>query len=90
MVSQQLIPRKGSPGRVAALEVLINTAAVANLIRQGKIDQWNSRCRRGRRSACAPWTPRSSSPYDQGLITGLSAYEKAINKAKFEPLRELG
>ena len=25
---------------------------------------------------------------DQGLISGRSAYEKSINKAKFEPLRE--
>ena len=27
--------------------------------------------------------------YDQGLISGRSAFEKAINKGKFEPLREL-
>ena len=27
--------------------------------------------------------------YEQGLITGRSAFEKAINKGKFEPLREL-
>jgi twitching motility protein PilT len=39
VVSQQLLPKKGKPGRVAALEVLINTPAVANLIRQGKLDQ---------------------------------------------------
>ena len=42
VVSQQLISRKGSPGRVAALELLINTPAAANLIRQGKIDQLES------------------------------------------------
>ena len=39
VVSQQLLPTKGKPGRIAALEVLINTSAVANLIRQGKLDQ---------------------------------------------------
>ena len=39
VVSQQLLPTKGKPGRIAALEVLINTTAVANLIRQGKLDQ---------------------------------------------------
>ena len=39
VISQQLLPTKGKPGRVAALEILINTAAVANLIRQGKLDQ---------------------------------------------------
>jgi hypothetical protein len=26
--------------------------------------------------------------FDQGLISGRAAYEKSINKAKFEPLRE--
>ena len=39
VVSQQLLPAKQNAGRVAALEVLINTSAVANLIRQGKLDQ---------------------------------------------------
>ena len=39
VVSQQLIPTAGGQGRVAALEILINTPAVANLIRQGKMDQ---------------------------------------------------
>ena len=39
VISQQLVPRKGEPGLVAALEILVNTPAVANLIRQGKLDQ---------------------------------------------------
>ena len=39
VVSQQLIPKADKQGRVAALEILINTPAVANLIRQGKMDQ---------------------------------------------------
>ena len=37
--SQQLIPRADKRGRIAALEILINTPAVSNLIRQGKLDQ---------------------------------------------------
>ena len=39
VVSQQLIQRADKRGRVAALEILINTPAVSNLIRQGKLDQ---------------------------------------------------
>jgi twitching motility protein PilT len=39
VVSQQLLPTKQQAGRIAALEILINTPAVANLIRQGKLDQ---------------------------------------------------
>jgi twitching motility protein PilT len=39
VVSQQLLQRSDKSGRVAALEIMINTPAVANLIRQGKLDQ---------------------------------------------------
>jgi twitching motility protein PilT len=39
VVSQQLLKKKDGTGRVAALEILINTPAVANLIRQGKLEQ---------------------------------------------------
>lgn len=38
VISQQLIKRKGG-GRIAAREILINTPAVANLIRENKIAQ---------------------------------------------------
>lgn len=38
IISQQLLPRAGG-GRVAARELLINTPAVANLIRENKIPQ---------------------------------------------------
>ena len=48
VVSQQLLPTKGKPGRVAALEVLINTPAVANLIRQGKLDQLETAMQKSR------------------------------------------
>ena len=34
--SQQLVPRKDGTGRVMALELLVNNAAVANCIREGK------------------------------------------------------
>jgi len=36
VISQQLIPTKDGKGRVAAVEVLISTPAVKNLIREGK------------------------------------------------------
>ena len=39
VISQQLLPTIDKPGRVAALEIMINTSAVANIIRQGKLDQ---------------------------------------------------
>lgn len=39
VVAQTLFTRRDKPGRVAAFEVLINTFAVANLIREGKTFQ---------------------------------------------------
>ena len=89
VVSQQLITRKGSPGRVAALEVLINTPAAANLIRQGKIDQLESTMQSSAAAGMRTMDSAIEQLYDQGLISGRSAFEKAINKGKFEPLREL-
>lgn len=39
IISQRLFPRAQKNGRIAATEILINNAAVANLIRNGKIHQ---------------------------------------------------
>ncbi len=36
VLSQQLVPKKDGTGRVMALEMLVNTAAIANCIREGK------------------------------------------------------
>jgi twitching motility protein PilT len=88
VVSQQLVSRKGSPGRVAALEVLINTPAAANLIRQGKIDQLESTMQSGAAAGMRTMDSAIDQLLEQGLISGRSAYEKSINKAKFEPIRE--
>src|SRR5579863_3736391 len=39
VLSQQLLPRMGAPGRVLALEVLIPNPAIRNLIREDKVHQ---------------------------------------------------
>lgn len=39
VVAQTLFPRADKPGRVAAIEILVNTHAVGNLIREGKTFQ---------------------------------------------------
>jgi twitching motility protein PilT len=41
IISQQLVPKKGG-GRAAVREVLVNTPAIANLIREGKVQQINT------------------------------------------------
>ncbi|TMC25673.1 MAG: type IV pilus twitching motility protein PilT [Chloroflexi bacterium] len=39
VIYQQLLPRRDGPGRVAAFEILLNTIAVQNLIKEGKTRQ---------------------------------------------------
>jgi twitching motility protein PilT len=39
IVSQKLVPKKDGTGRLAAMEILNNNYAIANLIRTGKIEQ---------------------------------------------------
>ena len=89
VVSQQLISRKGTPGRVAAIEVLINTPAVSNLIRQGKIDQLETAMQSGTSLGMRTMDVAIQQLLDAGAISGRSAYEKAINKTKFEEGKEL-
>jgi twitching motility protein PilT len=48
VIAQTLLPKKGGGGRVAAYEVLFNTKAVANLIREGKTFQIPSSMQTGR------------------------------------------
>jgi twitching motility protein PilT len=90
VVSQQLIPKADKKGRVAALEILINTPAIANLIRQGKMDQLENGMQTGAGSGMRLMDAAIQALLDQQIITGKEAYKKAINKARFEPLREAG
>ena len=88
VVSQQLIPKADKKGRVAALEILINTPAIANLIRQGKMDQLENGMQTGSASGMRLMDAAIQSLLDQRIISGKEAYKKAINKSRFEALRE--
>jgi twitching motility protein PilT len=90
VVSQQLLKRADGGGRVAALEILINTSATANLIRQGKLDQLENTMQSGAQYGMRTMDSAIQQLLDAGAITGAEAYRKAINKAKFEPLKNQG
>ncbi|GEJ55667.1 type IV pilus twitching motility protein PilT [Anaeromyxobacter diazotrophicus] len=47
VLTQNLIPRAGAPGRVLALEVMIPNAAIRNLIREDKVHQIYSQMQMG-------------------------------------------
>ena len=88
VVSQQLIPRADKQGRLAALEVLINTPAVANLIRQGKMDQLENAIQSGGALGMRTMDSAIQQLLDSGQISGRDAYKKAINKSRFEQHKE--
>jgi twitching motility protein PilT len=88
VVSQQLIPKADKQGRVAALEILVNTPAVANLIRQGKMDQLENAMQSGSAVGMRLMDTAIQALMDQRQITGKEAFKKAINKSRFEQFRE--
>jgi twitching motility protein PilT len=88
VVSQQLIPKADKQGRVAALEILINTPAVSNLIRQGKLDQLENAMQSGAATGMRLMDTAIQGLLDSRQISGKDAYKKAINKSKFEQFKE--
>jgi twitching motility protein PilT len=90
VISQQLIRRADKRGRVAALEVMINTPAVSNLIRQGKLDQLENTMQSGGQHGMRTMDSAIQELLDKGVITGRSAYEKSANKQRFEQLKDMG
>jgi twitching motility protein PilT len=87
VISQQLLPRKGQAGRVAALEILVNTPAVANLIRQGKIDQLENSMQSGAALGMRTMDMAIQQLLDGAMVSGREAFRKAINKQRFESVR---
>lgn len=89
VVSQQLLPTCNKPGRAAALEIMINTPAVANLIRQGKLDQLETAMQSGGGIGMKTMDNALLELVDKGLVSGNEAYQQANNKHKFEQLKDI-
>ena len=89
VVSQQLLPTTHRPGRAAALEVMINTPAVANLIRQGKLDQLETAIQSGGRIGMKTMDNALMELVEKGWVSGLEAYQQANNKHKFEKVKDI-
>jgi twitching motility protein PilT len=88
VISQQLLQRADGGGRVAALEILVNTPAVANLIRQGKLDQLETTMQSGGSFGMRTMDSAIQALLESKQVTGKEAFKKAINKAKFEAVRD--
>jgi twitching motility protein PilT len=84
VVSQQLLPTCARPGRAAALEIMINTPAVANLIRQGKLDQLETAIQSGGRLGMKTMDNALLDLVEAGEVSEEEAYQQANNKHLFE------
>ena len=86
IVAQVLFKRSDKKGRCPALEILIATPAVRNLIRESKTHQLNSMIQTGKKYGMQLLDEAIMDLFNKGWISGDSAYQKANDKAKFRPL----
>jgi twitching motility protein PilT len=87
----QVLLRKSSGGRVAARELLLNTAPVAQLIAGGKLSQVPIAMESGRRAGMVPMTDALVAFVQSGVVEGREAYRKAADRpALLKALRREG
>lgn len=67
VICQQILPKKGG-GLIVSREILINTPAIANLIREGKIANIPSAIQTGRSEGMITMKSALKKFYEQGLI----------------------
>ncbi len=82
VIAQTLLKKIGS-GRVAAHEVLINTHAIRNLIRENKIPQIYSALQTGQNEGMQTMDMALQELVQRGMVTMDEAARKAENKAAF-------
>ncbi|MFY9279291.1 MAG: type IV pilus twitching motility protein PilT [Caldicoprobacterales bacterium] len=80
IVSQQLIPRKNSTGRVVAVEFMLNTPAVRTLIREGKEHQLYSIIQTGNALGMQTMDQSLFRLYREGKISMENALNFCIDK----------
>ena len=85
VVAQVLFKRIDKKGRCAAMEILIATAAVRNLIRESKTHQIGSMIQVGKKYGMQLLDDAIMELLNKGWIDPDEAYAKANDKAKFKP-----
>jgi len=88
VVCQYLMKEKNGPGRVLAVELLVNNEAVSNLIRKGKAFQLPSVISTSREQGMQLMDTDLMRLTKEGRISAGDAYVKAVSKKDFEPFVE--
>lgn len=89
VIAQTLLPKIGG-GRVAALEVLIVTPAISNLIREGKTFQIPSAMQTGKNIGMVMLNDALFEHVKNGVVEPRDAYIKAVDKTGFETMLTRG
>jgi len=92
IIAQTLLPRKDGKGRVAAIEILINTAVIANLIRSGNAHQVYSYMQSGTVLGMRTMDYSFKELFQRDIISAEQAQARAkdINLSKSEETRVEG
>jgi twitching motility protein PilU len=77
MVSQRLIPKQSSKGRTAAVEVLLNTPLISDLIFKGEVTEIKEIMKKSRNLGMQTFDQSLFDAYESNLIT----YEDALRNA---------
>ena len=84
ILSQQLVPRADGEGRVMALELLVNTPAVSNCIREGKTFMLPGVMQTGKNVGMITMDESLRQLYIKGLITREEALYRSEDKVQME------
>ena len=77
MISQRLIPRRDGPGRVAAIEIMLNSPLISDLIFKGEVHEIKEIMRKSRELGMQTFDQALFDLYEAGLIS----YEDAMRNA---------
>ena len=84
IIAQTLIPRADGKGRVAAVEVMIGTDAIRNLIRSAKINMMETTMAAGARDGMCTLNVSLANLYKTGQISYETALEYATDRGEME------
>ncbi len=83
IVSQQLLKTTDGKGRVAAVEILINTSAVSNVLREGKSEQLQNLIQSGSAHGMQSMDSALHNLVQNQMISPQTAFEAANDKGSF-------
>lgn len=89
IVSQQLVPTEDGNGRIAALEIMISTPAIQNLIREGKTHQLQSLIQTGNKYGMKTMDMSLAELYRTGIISHEVVMTYCIDKELISKLISL-